>query len=309
MGACSIGMSKYHVSQIELGKGAFGVVNKATNKYTGEDVAIKKMLKGSRMYNETLVKREIRIGKLLKHPNLCRFIEYHDALDNLFMVLEYCTDGDLTDRIRLKGNKIEESDGQEWMYQVLDGVRFMHLQRVCHRDIKPDNFMFTRGYKVLKLCDFGIATICPDGEMLKDNCGTPAFKSPEMIELKYDLACDIWAVGLVLYAIITGNKHPFIKNDKLNMADLMAGRISFEQDIMGKLGSAVRQKWQPDAKNLCKEMCSKDPQTRPTAAQCLERQWLSTAKENISSQIETQMVIEEKIYEGCDISKESCTLQ
>lgn len=277
-----LGKAKYHVNeQIILGQGAFGIVNRATNKYTQQPVAIKKMWKHSRNYKESLVMEEIKIGRRLRHPHLCRFIEYFNESSAMILVLEYCTDGDLTDTIKRKGSKITNSIAQQWMYQILLGVSFMHSDGidVCHRDLKPDNCMFTREFEQLKLCDFGIATIVPKGDMLSLKCGTQAFMSPEMMKGRYSFPCDIWAVGCIMYTMLNNNQHPFIEKGNTWRGDLQStGNVIFKKDswLYEKAMATINKTKAKDAataQQLCSQMCTVDAKQRPTAAQCMNHEW------------------------------------
>merc|ERR550525_942597 len=108
------------------------------------------------------------------------------------------------------------------MNYILSAIAFLHRKGICHRDVKPDNFMVAKG--TLKLADFGLATFVPPGKLLKDKCGTPAFMAPEIHSLPkrspgYGFPVDVWAAGVTMYMILHQGQHPFNSTLKLQMHD------------------------------------------------------------------------------------------
>lgn len=100
------------------------------------------------------------------------------------------------------------------MSQILSALSFMHARNICHRDMKPDNIIFNPTTGQIKLIDFGFA--CISREKLRVFCGTPSFMSPEIVSKK-DYSgdkADVWASGIILYALLTGTVPFKAQNEK-----------------------------------------------------------------------------------------------
>lgn len=97
--------------------------------------------------------------------------------------------------------------------QVIDALAYCHSKSILHRDIKLDNILLAIDGSV-KICDFGVGKIVKPGEVMKEQCGTPAYIAPEILEDRgYEgFAVDIWSAGVVLYAMLYGSV-PFKAND------------------------------------------------------------------------------------------------
>ena len=115
---------------------------------------------------------------------------------------------------------------------MLYGLAHCHCRSVLHRDIKLDNILLD-GEEGVKLCDFGVSRLMKKGQMIKEQCGTPAYLAPEIIEDKgYEgFYVDVWSLGVVLYAMLCGTV-PFKAS---NMKDLhkliLKGDFSFPCEI------------------------------------------------------------------------------
>lgn len=171
----------------------------------------------------------------------------------------------------------------EWARQICGAIRALHSKNICHRDVKPDNFMVSGADpSLLKLSDFGLATFLQDGQRLKQKCGTPAFMAPELHNLPdkssgYRFEVDMWAVGVVLCCLVNGGRHPFVDHiGRLNMRSLLNGSVDFpSQDPVTGWMPFLQQKCCPaGAADLCKRMLDKHPASRITAQEALEAPWL-----------------------------------
>merc|ERR1719401_3369069 len=111
----------------------------------------------------------------VRHDNITKLLATFQDEDNIWIALEYCDGGDFGDMVNERGLSLEESEARDWMRQIILAIKALHAGSVCHRDIKPDNFMVHRDQ--LKLADFGLALFMRPGRFLKEKCGTPAFMS------------------------------------------------------------------------------------------------------------------------------------
>lgn len=151
-------ISNYEIGK-EIGSGAFGTVNIGEDRTTGEKVAVKCISKCriQRSNMGSQVKKEITTMKKLDHPNIVRIKEVLMSNSHLYLVLEYAGGGELFTKIASQG-KLSENVAKRYFKQVMEAVKFCHLQYICHRDIKPENILLDSNDNV-KIADFGFASI------------------------------------------------------------------------------------------------------------------------------------------------------
>ena len=112
--------------------------------------------------------------------------------------------------VQFRGISMSENDIAEMIFQLADGLRYLHIHGIVHRDVKPDNIFVVdiRGRTVYKLGDFG-CTRNFDETVLKTQVGTPVYYSPEVIECgAYTEKSDIWSLGVTIYEAVA-NIYPF----------------------------------------------------------------------------------------------------
>lgn len=193
-----------------LGQGKFGRVFVAREKKTGYILAIKTMSKSqiSKSNCEKQVQREIEIQSHLKHPHILRLLTwFHDA-KRIYLALEFAGQGELYKHITNSPNgRFSESRSAKYMYQVVDAIQYCHMNRVIHRDVKPENILVSYEGD-LKLADFGWSVHAPSARR-QTMCGTLDYLPPEMIKREvYDVAVDHWCLGVLCYEFLVG-KPPF----------------------------------------------------------------------------------------------------
>ena len=125
--------------------------------------------------------------------------------------MELCPGGDLLNYVR-KRRKLTEKNAKYLFKQIMQGIAYMHTIGIVHRDIKLDNILLD-GQGNVKIGDFGVSRRVEQDELLFEQCGTPAYIAPEIVqEIGYKgLPVDIWSAGVCLYAILYGNV-PFKAN-------------------------------------------------------------------------------------------------
>ena len=187
-----------------IGEGTFGKVKLAIHVLTGEKVAIKilqkNLIKVQKQYQR--IQNEIKYLKLLNHPNIIKIYEVIENDFSFFIIMEYAPGGELFNYIVLK-EKLSENETSFFFYQILQGVRKIHENKICHRDIKPENLLLANK-NLIKIIDFGLSS--EYDEVLATPCGSPCYASPEMIMgKKYKgLSVDLWACGVILFAMLFG---------------------------------------------------------------------------------------------------------
>jgi 5'-AMP-activated protein kinase, catalytic alpha subunit len=131
-------------------------------------------------------------------------------------VIELCAGGDLLNYVRRR-RRLKEDVAKAIFKQIIEGLSYCHSKQILHRDIKLDNILLDSKGEV-KICDFGISKVVKKGEIMTEQCGTPAYIAPEFLRDKgyTGFAADIWSAGVVLYAMLYGTV-PFKAN---NMSEL-----------------------------------------------------------------------------------------
>ncbi|EER14651.1 serine/threonine protein kinase, putative, partial [Perkinsus marinus ATCC 50983] len=190
-----------------IGEGTFGKVKLGTHVATGERVAVK-ILEKARIVTQAdaeRVTREIRILRSLRRsPHVVQLFEIMETPEAIFMVMEYASGGELFDYI-VENGKISESEACKFIRQIISGVCSLHMRNVVHRDLKPENLLLDKNHNII-IADLGLSNFFHPGEPLQTACGSPCYAPPEMVAgLPYDPPkCDVWSVGVVLYAMVCG---------------------------------------------------------------------------------------------------------
>ncbi|XP_057216646.1 serine/threonine-protein kinase Chk1 isoform X2 [Triplophysa rosa] len=190
-----------------LGEGAYGEVRLLVNKKTEEAVAVKvvDMAKAKDCIDN--VKKEVCICKMLSHPNIVRFFGHRSEGTTQYIFLEYCSGGELFDRIEPDVG-MPEKEAHTFFQQLIAGVEYLHSLGITHRDIKPENILLDDKDN-LKISDFGLATMFRHRgkqRLLNRLCGTLPYVAPELMSHSafHAQPADTWACGIVLTAMLAG---------------------------------------------------------------------------------------------------------
>nr|XP_020633619.1 serine/threonine-protein kinase Chk1 [Pogona vitticeps] len=190
-----------------LGEGAYGEVQLAVNRRTEEAVAVKIVDMKRALECPDQIKKEICINKMLNHENIVKFYGHRREGTIQYLFLEYCSGGELFDRIEPDVG-MPEADAQKFFHQLIAGVVYLHSIGVTHRDIKPENLLLDERDN-LKISDFGLATVFKYNgreRLLNKICGTLPYVAPEVLKRKEFHAepVDVWSCGIVLTAMLAG---------------------------------------------------------------------------------------------------------
>ncbi|KAL1516515.1 hypothetical protein ABEB36_000423 [Hypothenemus hampei] len=248
-----------------IGCGGFAKVKLATHLATGEKVAIKIMDK--KLLGEDLhrVTRELHALKNLQHGNICQLYQVLESESHFFIVMEYCSGGELFDHI-VEKKRLTESESRTFFGQIVSAVAYLHSMGYAHRDLKPENVLLDKNQK-LKLIDFGLCAK-PDGGIenpLKTSCGSPMYAAPELILGQQYLGheVDVWAMGVLLFALLTGSL-PFDDSVIDNLYKKILNGSYEEPKFISR-----------DGRMLIKSMLQVEPRKRINIGQILEHPWLT----------------------------------
>jgi hypothetical protein len=204
----------------ELGRGGMGVVYEAQNLHTGKRVALKWMSVPAGLAAERVLtmarrfRREARAAASVRHPNVVDIYDVAGADGAPFLVMELLEGESL--RARMSRERARWDEAVDLMLPVLRGVSAMHRAGVIHRDLKPDNIFLCRqdadAGPTPKVLDFGVAAMQDSGDGLGSLTrsgallGTPSYMALEQLTGKdVDARTDLYALGVVLYEMLTGD--------------------------------------------------------------------------------------------------------
>ncbi|XP_054723299.1 serine/threonine-protein kinase ICK-like [Uloborus diversus] len=241
-------MSKRYKFVNTLGNGTYGTVLLAFNIESGEKVAIKRMKKKYHSWEECMNLREVKSLQKLSHANLVKLKEVIREDNTLYFVFEYMKEN-LYQLIKSRDNPFSENVIKNILFQILQGLAFMHKHGFFHRDIKPENLL-CKGPELIKIADFGLAREIRSRPPYTDYVSTRWYRAPEVLlrATNYNSPIDMWAVGCIMSELYT-------------LQPLFPGRTEIDQvfRICSILGTPDQRDW-PDGYRLAAEMNFKFPQ-------------------------------------------------
>ncbi|CAH1980702.1 unnamed protein product [Acanthoscelides obtectus] len=251
----------------EVGRGKFGTVYKCVEKVTGMKLAAK-FVACPKKEDKKNVEREIDIMKTLQHP---RLLQIYDAFENgkiMTVILELIEGGELFERIIDDDFILTEKSCTVFMRQILEGVEFMHRQKILHLDMKPENILcLTKTGNRIKIIDFGLARKFDPDKKLQVLFGTPEFVAPEVVNFEaIGYGTDMWSVGVICYVLLSGLS-PFMGHTDIEtMANVTVAKYDFDDEAFDEISE--------NAKDFIRKLLVKDMNQRPSPQECLDHPWL-----------------------------------
>uniref|UniRef100_A0A8B9JWF9 non-specific serine/threonine protein kinase n=1 Tax=Astyanax mexicanus TaxID=7994 RepID=A0A8B9JWF9_ASTMX len=207
----SIGKFEFNRKDL-IGHGAFAVVFRGRHKQKHDlEVAVKCINKKNLAKSQSLLGKEIKILKELKHENIVGLLDFQ-----VCQLQTYCNGGDLAEYLHSKGS-LSEDTIRSFLQQIAAAMSVLRSKGIIHRDLKPQNILLTysSGRRAnpnsicVKLADFGFARYLQGNTMAATLCGSPMYMAPEVImSQNYDAKADLWSVGTIIFQCLTG-KAPF----------------------------------------------------------------------------------------------------
>ena len=225
---------------------------------------------------EDMIKREISFSKYFRHPNIIRLYEVIETRQEIILIMEYASGGELFNLICSR--KISENEARRIFQQIIFGLEYLHAHQVCHRDLKPENILLDEENNV-KIADFGLSNVMRDGIFLYSSRGSPHYAAPELLTGTFynGSSIDIWSCGVILYTLLTGT-------------------LPFDERETQKLYQKIKecryvlpQKLNDLEKDLIFRMLQKDPLNRITIQEIKQHKWFN-------NKISLYQIIDNKHY-------------
>ncbi|KAM4617545.1 serine/threonine-protein kinase MARK2 isoform 4-T5 [Discoglossus pictus] len=251
-----------------IGKGNFAKVKLARHVLTGKEVAVK-IIDKTQLNSSSLQKlfREVRIMKVLNHPNIVKLFEVIETEKTLYLVMEYASGGEVFDYLVAHG-RMKEKEARSKFRQIVSAVQYCHQKLIVHRDLKAENLLLDADMNI-KIADFGFSNEFTFGNKLDTFCGSPPYAAPELFQgKKYDgPEVDVWSLGVILYTLVSGSL-PF---DGQNLKELR------ERVLRGKY--RIPFYMSTDCENLLKKFLILNPSKRGTLEQIMRDRWMNVGHE------------------------------
>jgi len=249
-----------------LGRGASASVWEAFRSDNHQRVAVKVFDQGQR--DKRQAHREMKVLARVRHPRIVEAFEVVETPRLAQLVCELVDGESLrTYAHRQPCHKLPEQAARQYYRQVVDGVNYCHDHMVAHRDLKLENLLLDKSREAVKIIDFGFAAHVPSKETkLKAFCGTPSYMAPEIIrgEGYSGFAADVWALGVVIFALLSGTL-PFAAKTEMQLyARIRRGSFNFPDGSFGEI-----------QKRLIRGVMRKEAAARPSAAALLQHAWVA----------------------------------
>lgn len=279
--SCSLS-DRYEIDEQPIGSGTYGEVLGATHRKTRARRAVKAVDKESfAKFSQTkrdFLWRELEILRIMDHPNIVRLYEAFEDERFIYLVLELCSGGDLLARVAAPVVRMSEQEAAMLFVQMLSAIQHLHIHSIVHRDVKPENFLFTCSEPArhplppktapLKLIDFGLSRQLEAGASgrMTPRIGTREYMSPESdngsISAESGDRSDMWSMGVVLHTMLTGH----FPNKSL------ATKAPHDY-----FAAAFWNRFSPAAKDLMMNLLHFRPQHRISSTQAMKHPWLLVA--------------------------------
>jgi hypothetical protein len=239
---------RYRVISL-LGRGGMGEIYRAEDIRLGQQVALKFLPRHLASEAETLSRlyEEVRLGRQVSHPNVCRLYDIVEWEGHHFITMEYIDGEDLASLLRRIG-RLPADKALDITRDLAVGLAAAHSLGIVHRDLKPANVMID-GRGTARITDFGLAALSADLEERREISGTPAYMAPEQISGgQVTVRTDLYAFGLIVY-------------------EMFLGKRLYEAQTLGEI---VAQQRSVHSESLSRETRELDPAVQRVMLRCLE---------------------------------------
>ncbi|XP_038611640.1 myosin-IIIa isoform X2 [Tachyglossus aculeatus] len=291
-----------------IGKGTYGKVFKVLNKKNGQRAAVKILDPVHDIDEEIEAEYNILKG-LSDHPNVVKFYGMYFKKDKkngdqLWLVLELCNGGSVTDLVKgllKRGESMKEVLIAYILREALLGLQHLHNNKTIHRDVKGNNILLTTDGGV-KLVDFGVSAQLTSTQLHRNtSVGTPFWMAPEVIaceqqlDTNYDARCDAWSLGIT--AIELGDGDP-------PLADLHPMRALFKIPRSPPPTLQQPDLWSAEFNDFINKCLTKDYEKRPTVSDLLQHEFISQV-EGKETSLQKQLMEFIDVHQQMGVSEKS----
>lgn len=255
----------------KLGTGSFATVKYAKDLQDKSEWAIRILNRKTMPQEEyDAFLKEIEILRKMDHDHICWTRQIYNTKNNVFVVVELLTGGDMFDHL-CDNEKYTEKIAARCLVDITSALQYLHDNKIAHRDLKPENVMFAtrHDHASIKLVDFGFSKIASGEDVMMTSCGTLLYVAPEVISSKrrgYTTKCDMWSLGVMLYVMLCG--YPPFEDESTSMLHrkIKTADYDFHDDEWHHISQA--------AKDMVRSLICLDVSTRLSAEQVLKHKWI-----------------------------------
>ncbi|EQC37175.1 CAMK/CAMK1 protein kinase [Saprolegnia diclina VS20] len=264
---CKLSIDEYYALGRELGHGRFSRVLEATHRTKNVKCAVKIMDKTQLGAQEKeLLRTEIAILRLVKHKHIIRLYDVFESKQNIYIVTELLTGGELFTKI-VGRVRHSEAETKAVMRPLFESVAYLHKMGIAHRDIKPENILCGDNLTDLRIADFGLSKLAHPHEIMTMPCGTLSYCAPEVLaQSGYGKEADIWSLGVIMYLLLRGELPYFGKTKQDIIQKTLHAEIDWDGDAFWGSISTL-------AKDLLTSALTKVPAKRISAAAATQHPW------------------------------------
>ena len=266
--------NKQYIEISELGKGGFGICYLYESVEEGEKCAAKIVEKKrlTKDKSQQNIINEIKLQQSFDHPKIVKVKNHSEDNDNVYILLELCENQTLEHLLQKRKN-LSEIEVQCYIFQLIQGVKYLHNKNIIHRDLKPNNIFLDKKLEI-KIGDFGlVAKLNNERDRRHTQCGTPHYMAPEIIGQKekgYSFEVDIWSIGIIMYKLLTGIL-PFY-------ADSKDPKVIYEKILNDNFVFPPEPKISEVSKDLIRQILVKEPKKRPGLNQIIYHDFFHIGK-------------------------------
>jgi len=260
---------RYVMDRKAIANGGYGKVFLAEDRHCpGRTVAIKQVLS---LDTDTLemYRREAQTMQELDHPGICRLFEVYEDQEDVFLVMEYLSGGEVFEKLLDTGHLSEEQTA-DIIRQVTSALKYAHACGVAHRDLKPENICFcSPDSSQVKVIDWGLSSFFHQRQM-KSSVGSPTYAGPEVFSSQgktfYTSTCDLWSLGVLTYVLLSG-RPPFWGGYHSQLRAMKEERYPMQSGVWPQISE--------NAKDFISRLLKADPESRMTTEDALKHPFLT----------------------------------
>lgn len=217
---------------------------------------------------------------MCQNTNIIKLVDLFESSEQYNIVLEYMAGKDLFDYIAKRDYVLPEERAKMIMFQIFQGVHYLHSFGIVHRDLKLENIMMTdmKDTACPKIVDFGLSKIIGPNETANEPFGTLGYVAPEVLKKQsYTFSCDIWSLGCILYALLSGSL-PFDHNDQKELMRMtMEDTLKFDLPVWDKVTA--------NCKCLIMNLLKKNSTQRIKLGEAMKHQWFDSVRRKCSQEL------------------------